>query len=203
MALSPDNVVRNIYADHVDTIRKDLNNLLKAVEDDYLELPDLLREYVGKLDVLPTGGREGAGPLGGEYDKEGLEALTDDLKKPTSAEGLNEILAINQMSSEMAALMMQLVEINSGKDIDESIADGTLADDVKAAHERFMADVETVKAQEEDLSEADQVVESTKEMVKEAIERGEVSPDVLSEEIETATVEAGEGDEEDDTNEPS
>ena len=38
---------------------------------------------------------------------------------------------------EMMELMMQLIEVNSGKTIDESIADGTLRDDVKSAHERF------------------------------------------------------------------
>ena len=134
-----------------------LNNLLKAVEDDYLELPDLLREYVAKLDVLDTGGRKGVGPLGDEV-KEPLtveedakenakEMLTGLIMESTGASTVDvnavlaEIKEFGKLSEAMASDMLALVEINSGKSIDQSIEEGTLAADVEAAHKRFKADV--------------------------------------------------------------
>ena len=43
-------------------------------------------------------------------------------------------------------LMTTLIEINAGKSIDQSIADGTLKQDVKSAHDRFKEDCKKGKS---------------------------------------------------------
>ena len=51
--------------------------------------------------------------------------------------------------AKMIKLMEAMIEINAGKSIDQSIADGTLQQDVKSAHERFRRDSEKSKEEEE------------------------------------------------------
>ena len=52
--------------------------------------------------------------------------------------------------AKMIKLMEAMIEINAGKSIDQSIADGTLQQDVKSAHERFRRDSEKSKEEEDE-----------------------------------------------------
>jgi len=55
---------------------------------------------------------------------------------------IEKIKKLNMDVREMTELMLQMIEINSGKGIDQSIADGTLQADVKSAQERFKKESE-------------------------------------------------------------
>ena len=55
---------------------------------------------------------------------------------------IEKIKKLNMDVREMTELMLQMIEINSGKGIAQSIADGPLQADVKSAQERFKKESE-------------------------------------------------------------